>query len=106
MLGAERGFSFTETRFVETFGRTTREIIRETFWTERFSSAEVAVWMPQGGPVSGTPRARFPVMEGAVALIDDLQQAGYRLAVGSSGPRKTCGSSWIRWAEPPASAAR
>ena len=87
MLGAERGFSFTETRFVETFGRTTREIIRETFGPDRFSRrGDRGSGRPQGSLVSRTPLGDFPVMEGAVTPIDDLHQAGDRLAVGFSGP--------------------
>ena len=87
MLGAERGFSFTETRFVETFGRTTREIIRETFGPDRFSSGQIAALDARKEALFRELLARdFPVMDGAVALIDELYQAGYRLAVGSSGP--------------------
>ena len=85
----ELGAEMTETQFVETFGWTSREIIAR-YW------AGLAPTAADVGRIDRRKEAlyreliaeRFPAMEGALGLIDALAAAGFRLAVGSSGPRE------------------
>ena len=42
VLGEERGFEFTEAQFLATFGRTTRELLVDTFGASFFSGAKIA----------------------------------------------------------------
>jgi len=92
-LAAESAISLSAAQFAETFGRTSRDIIR-------------LLW-PGGRELNeGTVRALderkealyreiiaedFPVMDGARELVQALDRAGIRLAVGSSGPPENVG---------------
>jgi beta-phosphoglucomutase len=88
ILAAERGFEFSEAQFIATFGRTTRELLVDTFGAARFTAAEIAELDARKEAIFRDLLARdFPAMDGAVELIDQLHAAGYRLGVGSSGPR-------------------
>lgn len=84
-LGAEYGFERTEGEFAHTFGRTSREILRELDlgWTDQQIGRLVA---QKEAFYRRIITDDFPVMPGAVRLIDALAAAGYQLAVGSSGP--------------------
>ena len=81
------GLDFTEAQFGATFGRTSREIIAH-FWGEgRLSDAEIAAMDEQKEAAFRRIIADdFPAMPGAAKLIELLRAAGFRLAVGSSGP--------------------
>lgn len=82
----EAGVEMTRAQFAKTFGRTSREIIRE-FWGDGLSAAEMrAIDDHKEALYREAVRHDFPVMDGAVGLIDDLHAAGFRLGVGSSGP--------------------
>ncbi len=82
----EAGVEMTREQFATTFGRTSREIILH-FWGEGLSDAEMrAIDDHKEELYRSLVRDRFPAMDGAVELIDGLREAGYRLAVGSSGP--------------------
>lgn len=82
----ERGLDMTETVFAETFGRTSREIIRR-FWGDAVDDATArAIDDRKEALYRDIVRAAFPAMEGAVALLDELHGAGFALAVGSSAP--------------------
>ncbi len=83
----ERGLEMTLDQFVATFGRTSREIIGE-FWGDQFRTPASVTELDERKEslFRGLLDARFPGMDGAVELIDALTAAGYRLAVGSSGP--------------------
>jgi beta-phosphoglucomutase len=86
-LGRELGFAMSEDQFVATFGRTSREIIRE-FWPGLATSDEKVRQLDDRKEALFREiiDADFPAMDGAVGLIDALSAAGFRLAVGSSGP--------------------
>lgn len=81
------GLEFTEEQFGATFGRTSREIIAH-FWGEgRLSESEIATMDDRKeAAFRRIIAADFPAMPGAAELIDRLAAAGFRLAVGSSGP--------------------
>lgn len=87
-LAAETGVEFTEEDFAATFGRTSREIIR-LHWDGSLDDDEVRRLDDRKEALyREIVRSDFPVMPGAVALIDDLIAAGCALGVGSSGPRE------------------
>lgn len=86
-LAKEIGRTYTEAEFARGFGRTTRENILE-HWADRdFATAEIQQlddrkeWLYRE-----LIREQFPAMPGAAELIRALHRAGYRIAVGSSGP--------------------
>jgi len=87
VLGRARGFEFPKRLFLRTFGRTTREVLAETFGATRFTPAEIAELDRCKESIFRDILAwQLPIMDGAVELIDQLHAAGFRLAVGSSGP--------------------
>jgi beta-phosphoglucomutase len=86
-MADELGKGLTEAQFVSTFGRTSREIIAEHWGANALSPEEVAAFDRRKEALYREIVARdFPAMDGAGPLIRDLHQAGFRLAVGSSGP--------------------
>jgi beta-phosphoglucomutase len=86
-LGREVGFDMTEQQFVGTFGRTSREVIDES-WPELATSRErvAALDDRKEALYREIISEDFPGMDGAGELIDALHAAGFWLAVGSSGP--------------------
>ncbi len=86
-MADELGKGLTEEQFASTFGRTSREIIAEHWGADALTPVEIAEFDKKKEALYREIVARnFPVMEGAVELIKDLHTAGFRLAVGSSGP--------------------
>jgi len=86
-LARETGLSFSSDEFATTFGRTSADIIA-TFWPrEDLSAAFIeALDRRKEALYREIVSAEFPAMAGAVELIDALKAAGFRMAVGSSGP--------------------
>jgi len=86
-LAAESGFDITEAQFAETFGKTSRDIIRR-FWhrdagdVSRVSELDDRKEALYRRIVSED----FPTMDGAPELLEALHRDGFVLAVGSSGP--------------------
>ena len=86
MLAAEHGITMTEQQFQSTFGRTSRDIIAH-FWGDRLDPARIPAMDEHKEALYRQIIQRdFPAMPGAAELIDALHEAGFRLAVGSSGP--------------------
>ena len=87
MLGQEQGLSINANQFATYFGRTTRETLAEV-WQERgFNESEIADLDTRKEKLFREILVKeFPAMEGAGELVDALHNAGFRLAVGSSGP--------------------
>jgi beta-phosphoglucomutase len=82
----ENDLDMSEAVFAETFGRTSREIIRR-FWGDAVDDANArAIDDRKEALYRDLVRASFPAMDGAVALIDALRAADFALAVGSSAP--------------------
>ena len=83
----EFGFTITEQQFAETFGQTSRSIIRhlgaDTIPTD---GAVRQIDDYKEAAYRAIIAADFPTMPGAIDLIDALSEAGFALAVGSSGP--------------------
>lgn len=82
---AEMGVEFTEADFRATFGRTSLDIIHELYGdmseeeARRVDDCKEALYRD-------IIREEFPAVDGAAELIDALAEAGFALAVGSSGP--------------------
>ncbi|MDG2308288.1 MAG: HAD family phosphatase [Candidatus Binatia bacterium] len=82
----EAGVEMTPEQFATTFGRTSREIIRR-FWGDGLDDdAMRAIDDHKEALYRDMVRDDFPTMDGAVELIDALRDAGFRIAIGSSGP--------------------
>lgn len=84
-LKAADGRTFSREQFALTFGRTSREIIAEcwgVFTEERIR----AIDEEKERLYREIVRASFPAMDGAGELIDALVAAGFKIAIGSSGP--------------------
>jgi len=86
-MAEPEGLSFTEAEFAPTFGRTSREIIAYFWGDGRYSDAEIAALDEQKeAAFRRIIEADFPAMPGARGLLEELHDAGFALAVGSSGP--------------------
>ena len=87
MLCRERGLTMSEQQFVDTFGRTSREVAR-TLWKDAAGSDDDVADMDRRKEAYFRQiiDREFPAMAGAAELIDQLQDAGFSLAVGSSAP--------------------
>jgi beta-phosphoglucomutase len=87
-LAGEHGLRLTEPQFRETFGRTSRDIIRR-FWGERVGNDPrriAGLDDRKEALYREIVSVDFPAMDGAVELIDALHDAGVAIGVGSSGP--------------------
>jgi beta-phosphoglucomutase len=86
-MADELGRGLTEAQFVSTFGRTSREIIAEHWGANALTADEIAEFDRRKEALYREIVSRdFPAMDGAEALLRNLHEAGFRLAVGSSGP--------------------
>ena len=82
----EHGATFTEEEFRKTFGRTSHDIIANLYGGD-LSPQEIEAWDDRKEALyRDIIRENFPAMDGAMELIDQLHRAGFKLAVGSSGP--------------------
>lgn len=85
-LYGELGHHYTEEAFAADFGRTSRDILRRTLEGD-LSDAQVAeLDGRKEAYYREIIRADFPAMDGAPELLDALTNAGFKLAIGSSGP--------------------
>ena len=85
-LATKHGLEMTEAQFAATFGRTGREIILD-LWGRRISPDQAAALDAEKETYyRQVLQEHFPEMPGASRLLEGLHQAGFALAVGSSGP--------------------
>jgi beta-phosphoglucomutase len=81
------GVTMSSDDFTRTFGRTGREIIRQ-LWADRFKDHKVREFdEAKELEYRNVLREHFPEMDGASDLIEALHAAGFKLAIGSSGPK-------------------
>lgn len=81
------GRDFSETLFLTTFGRVSREIIAEHWGAGCMADDEILKFdQKKEALYRDIVAADFPAMDGAAELIRDLHAAGFRLSLGSSGP--------------------
>lgn len=86
-MAAEAGLALTEAEFAAQFGRTNPEIIAVYWGEDRHSDEEIAAMADRKEELfREILRASFPAMPGATELLQSLEEAGFALAVGSSGP--------------------
>lgn len=95
-LTEEHGTIMTETEFASLFGRTSRDIICKILGPDLSEQQVVAMDDRKEALYREFLQRKFPVMDGAVELIDSLVEAGFVLAVGSSGPPENVNIS-LRW---------
>lgn len=86
-IARDYGIDYTEAMFATGFGRTSREIVATQWNRPELSADEIrkiddAKEAAYRRIVSGN----FPAMPGATELVSALHAAGFRIAVGSSGP--------------------
>jgi beta-phosphoglucomutase len=88
-LVAQRyGVTVTERMFREQFGRTGREIARH-WWGQDVTDDQIQQWDGEKEEAyREILQARFPAMDGAGELLVALHKAGFKLAIGSSGPKE------------------
>lgn len=87
VMAAEIGQALTESQFAQTFGRTSREIIAAHWGAGMLSPAQISQFDERKEHLYREIVEReFPAMDGAAELIRNLAEAGFRLAIGSSGP--------------------
>jgi len=85
LLAAELGRNLTESQFGSTFGRTSRDIIQTLFGIQ--DAGEIhGLDQRKESLYRDLIRGRVPAMPGAAALVAACRDAGFKLAVGSSGP--------------------
>jgi beta-phosphoglucomutase len=81
------GRDMTEAQFARTFGRVSREIIAEHWGHDALSEADLQTFdHEKEAAYRRIVASNFPAMDGARELIAALHSAGFKLAVGSSGP--------------------
>jgi beta-phosphoglucomutase len=86
-MAEPEGLHFSEAEFAPTFGRTSREIIAHFWGSDRFDDAQIAALdARKEAAFRRLIETDFPAMPGVHRLLDALHKAGFRLAVGSSGP--------------------
>jgi beta-phosphoglucomutase len=87
VMAAEMGQALSEAQFAQTFGRTSREIIAAHWGAGLLSPEQIARFDERKEHLYRELVEReFPAMDGAAELIRNLASAGFRLAIGSSGP--------------------
>lgn len=84
-LAEEEGKPFTREQFTWAFGRTSRECA-EKYWPEADAKRVAELDDRKEVLFRQIIADAFPMMDGAAELIDQLNKAGFKLAVGSSGP--------------------
>lgn len=83
----QQGRTITRDQFAQTFGRTSREVIAQLWSDGQYTADEImALDQAKEALYRDILRADFPAMEGVGRLLDRLDAAGIRMAVGSSGP--------------------
>lgn len=98
LLAAEMGRAITDEQFAATFGRTSREILREWFGVE--DTGEVRRLDDRKEELyRGLIRGQVPAMPGAAEVVRELHTTGFLLGVGSSGPPENvdlvCDELWM-----------
>jgi HAD superfamily hydrolase (TIGR01509 family) len=86
-VAREHSRDYTEAQFAAGFGRTSREVIAEQWQGEPLSDERIAeIDRRKEAIFREIISGDFPAVDGAIELIESLVRAGFRVAVGSSGP--------------------
>jgi beta-phosphoglucomutase len=85
-MGRQLGMDLPEETFAATFGRRNEDLMHD-LWGDAVAPEDIPAWSDWKEAAYREILLRdFPAMDGARDLIDALRAAGFRLAVGSSGP--------------------
>jgi beta-phosphoglucomutase len=85
-LARRHGLDVTEEQFAHEFGRTSREIVRD-LWGTSVGEADIPSWDAfKEQEYRNILLEDFPAMVGATELLEALHEAGFAMAIGSSGP--------------------
>jgi len=85
-LAARYGLSITDEQFRQTFGQSSRDIIRR-FWGKGLSEERIRELDEEKERIyRDLIRDSIPLMDGAERVLADLSRAGFVLAIGTSGP--------------------
>jgi beta-phosphoglucomutase len=86
-VAREEGLKITEEQFAATFGKTSRESIPWLWGNQHFTEAQIQDFdHRKEAAFRRIIAAQFPEMAGIRELLDSLHEAGFLLAIGSSGP--------------------
>jgi beta-phosphoglucomutase len=87
-MGRQLGRPFTRADFAATFGRRNPEILNYLY-PSRFNESQIAELGEQKEVLyrAATEKQGIELLPGVGTLLEELQQAGFRQAVGSSAPR-------------------
>jgi beta-phosphoglucomutase len=81
------GLEITEEQFAATFGKTSRESIRLVWGDRHFTDVQIQDFdHRKEAAFRRIIAATFPLMPGVLELLASLHEAGFLLAIGSSGP--------------------
>ncbi len=87
LAAAEAGVTLTEEQFAPLFGRTAPDVARHLWKSRDLNDQRVVTLCERKRALYREMFIQhFSAMDGAVELIDALNQAGFRLAIGSAGP--------------------
>ena len=86
ILGNDLGINVTDEMFASQFGRASRDIIRCLFGHDLSDETVTRYDRRKEETFRDIVRGRMPIMHGARELVRSLHEAGFALAVGSSGP--------------------
>ena len=85
-MAGEYGLKMTDEQFAATFGKPSRDIIAQV-WPERAEAHRISEMDDRKEQIfRDRISQQVPEMPGAMKLIHQLRQAGYKLGIGSSGP--------------------
>jgi beta-phosphoglucomutase len=88
VLARRHGIEVSRERFNRTFGRPSRDILR-IIWGDRLADDEIQALDNEKEQIyRDLVTGNVPLMPAARELLTDLQDAGYVLAVATSGPRE------------------
>ena len=87
-VAQETGIQFTTEQFALTFGRTSREVIRAC-WPHEFHGEQAVNYLDERKESLYRELVSqcFPMMAGGPELISQLHEAGFAMALASSGPK-------------------
>jgi beta-phosphoglucomutase len=89
MLARERGLPFSEEQFRPLFGLAGRDMISRLYGAPLREEEIAALYERKKALFREVAARGCPVVDGAPQLVDALHEAGFRLAIATSGPRES-----------------
>jgi len=86
VLAGKHGLCMSDRDFADTFGQTSRDIIRR-FWGARIADDQIQRLDDEKERIyRESIRGAVPLMPGVIEMLSALRDAGYKMAVATSGP--------------------